>query len=348
MVSRIDLPGSRSGLRYLIGIARVAVAIVIGSPCVVAAQAGPSAAILSTPHFAFHSDFATNLNDALVTDFVARRGGQPGLFDRGAEKACFDQLAEEERAGWARAVEYYRTNQSTQFHRALLRLELAGLVQRDKLTDAATRDALEAFATARMSATAAYRKCLWTAQDATNRAWIANLEPLLHAHEAGLGEQLPMLFQTPWAFLPFRVDVVGTANISGANAVSDIEGRMHILASSSNADNHGLAALEVVFHEASHFLAQPGKPLSDALNSAAKKLGATLPRDFLHQVHFFITGESVRRALERTGASYTPYLYALKMFSDRFRESAARIWPAYIDGTRTLDQAATGLVSAIQ
>ena len=43
-----------------------------------------------------------------------------------------------------------------------------------------------------------------------------------------------------------------------------------------------------------------------------------------------------------------PYLYVQKLFSDRFRESATRIWPAYLDGTRTLDQAASDLVSSMK
>ena len=325
----------------------IALAIALGFPGVAAAQAAEPA-ILSTPHFAFHSDFATNLNDTLVADFVARRDGRAGLLDGGAGNACFDQLAAGERAGWANAVEYYRTNQSTPFQRVLLRLELAGLVQRNTLTDAALRDVLEAFATARTNATPAYRTCLWPAMDAANRTWIANVEPLLRAHQAGLGEQLPRLFKTPWAFLPFRVDVVSTGPPPGANAASDAEGRMHILVSSANAGNQGLAALEVVFHEAAHFLVQPKKPLSDALETAATKLGVTLPGDLLHQVHFFITGESVRRSLERTGTSYTPYLYAHKLFGDRFRESAMRIWPAYMDGTSTLDQAASDLVGSMK
>ena len=104
----------------------------------------------------------------------------------------------------------------------------------------------------------------------------------------------------------------------------------------------------MVFHEAAHFLAQPKKPLSDALETAAAKLGVTLPGDLLHQVHFVITGESVRRSLERAGTSYTPYLYVQKLFGDRFRESATRIWPAYMDDMRTLDQAASDLVSSMK
>jgi len=70
--------------------------------------------------------------------------------------------------------------------------------------------------------------------------------------------------------------------------------------------------------------------------------------DLVHAVHFFISGEAVRRAFARAGEPpYTPYLYALKLFPDQFREAAARIWPAYMDGTRTLEQAAAETARAL-
>jgi hypothetical protein len=61
-----------------------------------------------------------------------------------------------------------------------------------------------------------------------------------------------------------------------------------------------------------------------------------------------MTGEAVRRAIARAGEPpYTPHLYALKLFGDQFRDAAARTWPAYMDGTRTLAQAAADLVRAL-
>src|ERR687888_419196 len=102
--------------------------LVAGAHGVYAGQADSPKAILTTPQFAFYSDFATNLNQDLVADFVARRDKRPGLFEAGADKTCFDALPSTARNGWERAVEYYRTNQSSQDQRVLLRLELAGLV----------------------------------------------------------------------------------------------------------------------------------------------------------------------------------------------------------------------------
>jgi hypothetical protein len=124
--------------------------------------------------------------------------------------------------------------------------------------------------------------------------------------------------------------------------------RRPILVSSTHADNQGLRALEVVFHEASHFLATNESPLGTALASAVRESGRKPPPELLHQVHFFLTGEAVRRAIAGAGGPpYTPYLYTLKLWSDQFRDSAARIWPTYMDGTRTMPQAAADLVRAL-
>jgi hypothetical protein len=137
-------------------------------------------------------------------------------------------------------------------------------------------------------------------------------------------------------------------NPQSSSAATD-SSMSHIRISSTNQGNQDRAALETAFHEAVHSLATAGSPLSTALASAVKASGATLPQmDLVHAVHFFIAGEAVRRAFAKAGEpQYTPYLYALKLFPEQFRDSAARIWPAYMDGTRTLGQAADDQVRAL-
>jgi hypothetical protein len=307
-----------------------------------------SAAALTTTQFAFFSDLATNVNDALIAAAIARRAQQPDPFAGGADKACFDRLPSADREGWTRAVDAYVAGTSTNFQRVLRRLELAGLVRRDGLSDATTRQFLDEAAALRDAATPAYRQCRWQAQDARNRRWINGVAALLAVHEAALRQQLPELFKTPWAGLPFRADVVDTAPPTGADSASPDFPTLHILVSSSNSANQDRAALEIVFHEASHSLATADSPLGTALASAFSDAGVTPPRDFVHQVHFFMTGEAVRRELARTGEPpYTPYLYAVKLFSDNFREAASRTWPTYMDGKRTLKEAASDLVRAM-
>lgn len=321
---------------------------IIAAPARPTAQTASGSLVLTTPHFAFYSDLATNVHDALITAATARRAKQPELFTAGAQKACFDGLSAADRDGWMRAADYYTAGASTRFQRVLQRLALAGLVQRDGVSETANRQFLDEAAAVRDAATPAYRQCRWPAQDAVNRRWIDGVKPLLAAHETTLGQELPALFKVPWAGLPFRVDVVETAFPAGADSAGPNFPTLHILVSSTNSGNQDRAALEIVFHEASHFLATPDSPLSTALAAAAKESGFTPQGDLVHQVHFFMTGETVRRVLARAGEpSYTAYLYANKLFSDRFRDAAARTWPAYMDGTRTLTDAARDLVRTL-
>jgi hypothetical protein len=321
---------------------------IIAAPMPPAAQTAKGSLVLTTPHFAFHSDLATNVHDALITAATARRGKQPELFATGAQKACFDGLSAADRDGWMRAVEYYTAGTSTRPQRVLQRLDLAGLVQRDGLSDASTRQFLATATAVRVAATPAYRRCHWPTQDAANRLWIAGIKPLLAAHETTLAKQLPTLFKVTWAGLPFRVDVVETALPVGADSASPDFPTLHILVSSTNSANQDRAALEIVFHEATHFLSKPDSPLSTALAAAAKESGFTPPADLVHRVHFFMTGETVRRVLARAGElQYTPYLYANKLFGVQFRDAAARTWPAFMDGTRTLTDAAADLIRTL-
>jgi hypothetical protein len=316
-------------------------------PGIAAAQNTRSNAILTTTHFAFYSDLATNVNDALIASAVARRAREPELFIAGPEKACFDGLAAADRDGWTRAVAYYTEGKSTGFQRVLLRLQLAGLAQRSGMDDPANRQYLEEVAAMRNAATPAYQRCRWQEQDVLNRRWIDRVKPLLETHEAALGQVLPRLFQTPWAGLPFRVDLVQTVS-PGANSASPDYPTLHILVSSTNSGNQDRAALETVFHEAVHFLATNDSPLGIALASAIKEGGGAPQPGLVHQVHFFLIGEAVRRVFVRAGGEpYTPYLYEHRLFSDQVRAAAQRIWPAYVDGTRTLPQAAGDFVRAL-
>jgi hypothetical protein len=118
--------------------------------------------------------------------------------------------------------------------------------------------------------------------------------------------------------------------------------------SSSNSGNQDRAALEIVFHEASAFLTGFDSPLRAALAAATREGSGTVRGDLTHPVHFFMTGEAVRRVLEKAGEPpYAPYLYAGKLFSPEFRDAIKKVWPVYMDGKRTLQEAAADLIRAL-
>lgn len=314
--------------------------------------AGPERApVATTPHFTFYSDFATNLNDALIVAGSARNGGEPELFHAGEEASCFGELAPSARAGWNRAVDYYAEIISpvgwSDRQQWLLRMDLASL---EEAEDDQARGFVDIAGGFWATATPAYRACRWATQDAENRRWVDNLKPRLAAHGPAIARRLEQLYQTPLHGLPIGVDIVPAAPPVGADTIILAPAGGHILVSSAIEERD---ALEIVYHEASHTLAATWRhdPLPQALAQAAKELDVELPGDLWHVVLFYTTGEAVRRTLEEAGKpGYTPYVYVQNLWDGRwgrYRDAIEQTWPAYVDGERTLSEAALDLLRAL-
>lgn len=313
-------------------------------------QAPERTPVVTTPHFAFYSDFDTNLNDALIAAGVARKKGKPALFHSGAEVSCFDKLPPSARAAWDGAVSYYAEIISpadwTARQQYLLRVQLAGFDE--ELKDAGARQFVEIAGSFRAAATPAYKACRWVAQDEDNRRWLEELKPRLAADEQKIAPRLEQLYRKRWNGLPIPVDVVETVNWSGANSILRDPAGGHLLISNSY---QGPAALEVVFHEASHLLMGRSDPLRLAFDSAAGAVDWRVPGDLWHVVLFYTTGEAVRRILDEGGKpGYTPMVYAI---CDRgtwvgYRKALKSAWLPYIDGERTLSSAAASLIEALR
>jgi hypothetical protein len=313
-------------------------------------ERAPRAPVATTPHFAFYSDFDTNLNDALVAAGVARKGGKPELFHSGAEVSCFGEMPPSARAGWDGAVDYYAKIVSpaswSDRQQYLLRVALAGFDE--ELKDAGARQFVEIAQGFRAAAKPAYQACRWGAQDEKNRRWIEDLKALLATDEQRLASRLEQLYGKRWNGLPIPVDVVETVNWSGANSIIRHPAGGHLLISNSY---QGPAALEIVFHEASHLLMDLNDPLRQALDSAASKVDFRLPGDFWHVVLFYTTGETVRRILDAGGKpGYTPMVYGIfdRGVWGNYRKALESAWRPYVDGERALSEAAARLIEELR
>ncbi|HYK02953.1 MAG TPA: hypothetical protein VE974_14430 [Thermoanaerobaculia bacterium] len=314
------------------------------------AQSPERTPVLTTPRFAFYSDFETNLNDALIAAGVARKGGKGELFRSGDEAVCFDKLPPSARAAWNGAVSYYTEiiapvewNARQQF---LIRMQLAGFDESSK--DAGARQFTDIAGHVRAAAAPAYRACRWTAQDAKNRRWLEELKPLLAAHEEKIAPRLQELYGKRWPVLPILMDVVETVNWSGATTAWSDAGQGHILLAS---EPQGPAALELVFHESSHILMDRPDPVRQALDSAARAADFRPPGDLWHLVLFYTTGETVRRILEDAGTpGYTPMLYEIFKRDSwvEYRDALERTWRPYVRGERTLAEASADLIEALR
>lgn len=303
--------------------------------------------ISTTPWFAFHSDLQTNLNDALVIAGRDREAGRAELFKSGEAKACFDELAPSQRAGWNLAVDYYARivspagwDQRQQF---LLRIALAGLAED---LDERASGYLELAEHMRGAAEPAYRACWWDIQHTANQAWIDGLHPQIEQHGEAVAQRLEALYGTALHGLPLRVDVVAHAPPVGANTIWLNPEGGHILVSSGIED---ALALEIMFHEASHTLVSYGRgdPLPLALEAAAQTTGVELPRDLWHVVMFYLTGEVMREVL---GEAYTPYMVTQGLWDGRwggYRNAIEAALPDYLEGDVSLDQAAVSLLAGL-
>jgi len=307
--------------------------------------------VLVTPHFTLYSDLQFNLHDALVAAGTARRAGAAERFGAEPEAACFEGLPAAQRAAWNRAVDYYAEVIATgiAFDRAqtLPRLEL--LWRTDDWAQGDERTFIAIARSFRSAAAPAYERCRWAAQDARNRQWIEVLRPMLAMHEDAISGKLKELYDNDWQALPIPIDVVETVSRTGGDSIFTNPPPGHVWVSSTrDAYQTPAAALEVVFHEASHLLTGNRSPLTTALDSAGRAAEQPLPRDLWHAVLFYVTGETVRRTLTGGDSSeHTPLIYALNIFGD-VRDPIAAAWSPYLDGERSLPEAATDLVERLK
>ena len=220
-----------------------------------------------------------------------------------------------------------------------------------------------------------YRAHWWPQHDRENRAWMAAVTPLVHAMGSDLATQLSRVYQHPWAPGRLRVDVVWYAGPEGSYTTL---GPAHVTIASHDSRNQGMAAFEMLFHEASHTLAAG---VNESIERHCRALSKPIPRDLWHALLFYTTGELVRQEVARspalvagltpTGvpggapanaanaggaagtvstASYTPYAVRNGLYDhgwNAYEPALERFWQPYLDGAVDFDTAIAHIISAL-
>lgn len=314
------------------------------SGCLWAEDSPPSSLVTTTEIFAFHSDFEVNLHDALLEAGRTRWSDKPELFHSGEEAPCFANLPRAVRSAWDHAVGFYAETISPPQARTpqfVVRLSLIG----EELDDEEDREVAEIAANVRSAAAPAYRACRWERQHEENRGWVERSIPLVETHELEISRRLADLYGEPLDGLPLRVDLVETVSWSSANTIYLSPEGGHVWM--RNKAGEGPVALETVFHEASHLLTGRGAPIPRALEQAAEELGLPLPRDLWHGAQFHTTGDLVRRVLAEAGQpGYQPMTFAQDIFGE-YHEALEAEWTGYLEGRKTMAEAARDLVRAV-
>jgi hypothetical protein len=341
------------------------------------------------PVFELHSGFWINLHHRLYEEARQQRSAvpvgsaksgksaKPTLQVAPGAKAVFS--ATEQRA-WDDAVAYYTANYadkdllfSTEL--VLLKNQLGDFETCDELSGAKKRSC-DAGLPAKLTqilegAATGYRAHRWAADDRANRAWIKRAAPLVREQGVGLSHRLADIYQTQWPNEKIRVDVSAVANAAGAYTTLD---PLRVTIASTDARNQGAAALEVLFHEASHGIATP---VELAIARECRQRDKPIPRDLWHALIFYTTGEVIKPLIDtesdasndgtfpsRSGgtnppqdgtrssedAQYTPYAKREGLYQrgwENYLQMLTRYWQPYLEGRVTFDDAIAHMVSAL-
>lgn len=297
----------------------------------VAPVAAPAAA---RPLFDFHVGFWVNLHQRLYAESGVRPVPDP-----------LRASAAEDQAAWDAAIALYRRRYP---ERGLLTLlshdELARLNHQlgsvEAAPDLSASEVAPELRAALESAASVYRRHQWPADEQAGHAFVARVQPLVARSGPPLSSQLARVYQTPWPTSPVRVEVARYAGPVGAYTDD------RITMAARDPRHAGDAALEILFHEASHLLAGP---LDGLIAEACAASGRPTPPTLWHAILFYMTGELVRREL---GPDYVPYAERNGLWSrgqdwTAYQQLLTRFVPEYLDGKQTLRATIDQIVAAL-
>jgi hypothetical protein len=346
------------------------------------------------PVFELHSGFWINLHHRLYEEARQQRNAVPAGAAKSpktgkptlqiAPGSTVVLNASEQRA-WENAVSYYAANYadkdllfSTEL--VLLKNQLGDFETCDELSGAKKKSCdagLPANLTKILEAAApVYRAHRWPADDRANRAWIKRVAPLVREQGVGLSHRLADIYQTRWPTEKIRVDVSAAANAAGAYTTLD---PLRVTIASTDARNQGGAALEVLFHEASHGIATP---VEVAIVRECRQRDKPIPRDLWHALIFYTTGEVIKPLMDQEAdapendaaqngakadpsstsstaeansrysqdSEYTPYAKREGLYQrgwEGYLSLLTRYWQPYLQGRTTFDDAIAHMVSAL-
>jgi hypothetical protein len=325
------------------------------------------------PVFELHSGFWINLHHMLYHE-ARQRTATAGSAEKSSKTLgpvlntapeTKLSLSPTEKLVWDDAVSYYAANYTAKdllFSTELIQLkdQLGDFEDCDELSGR-KRKFCDAGLPAKLtqvleSAAPVYRAHLWPEHDRANRRWIMGVAPLVREQGLGLSERLADIYQTRWPRQKIRVDLTGYADRSGAYTTAD---PLRVTISSLDPRNQGAAALEVLFHEGSHGIAEP---VQAAIIRECHQRDKAIPRDLWHALVFYTTGEVIRPVLGAAGAAagdqessvpasgYTPYALREGLYqrgwNDYFK-LLQKFWQPYLDGTASFDDAIARMVSSL-
>jgi hypothetical protein len=192
------------------------------------------------------------------------------------------------------------------------------------------------------SAMTVFEKHMWPSHSKKNLAKITELTDQLKEMEESVGAGLERMYQANWSTNVLEVTM--TYYASWAGAYTAFSGKtIEITYSSSDPALQGTQGVEILFHEASHWLVLKNvKPLIDEKAQAQKKHVAG-QQQLWHAVLFYITGKVVQNAYATKGIEHELYMVKNHVFTQGFSRYPTALDP-YLKGETDLGGAIEELV----
>jgi hypothetical protein len=182
-----------------------------------------------------------------------------------------------------------------------------------------------------------YRKALWGTHDRSNQQWVKDAKALVDRLGAQVLAFITRAYQLPWPNAGYPVHVSAFTNWAGAYST---DGPLLVI-SSYDEGLRGPAALETVFHEASH---QWDEPMLAKLQEIGRTLGKKVPEGLTHAMIWMTAGEAVRQAVP----GYVPIAEAgglwLRGANPSLRPALESAWLPFLRGAGDRDSALTALM----
>lgn len=321
---------------------------------------------MAPPVIEFHSNFWVNLHHFLYLEARLRGAAQSGQRDASsrpeyASAPPMGDLTPGDRAAWNAALDDYAKDWAERdlLQNGDMNIINSRLAELENCTDISAHASPACAAGLRADLVAAlteaapvYRAHWWPEQDRENRNWITAVTPLIRDMGSDMSTQLVRIYRRPWPASKLQVDVSWYAGPEGSYTTLL---PLHITIASHDSRNQGLSAFEMLFHEASHMLAEG---VNQAIERRCRDLGKPIPRELWHALLFYTTGELVRRevALSPVLAStagpavYTPYAIRNGLYDhgwNDYQVALEKFWQDYLDGKLDFDTAIARIVGSL-
>jgi hypothetical protein len=287
--------------------------------------------------FEYHSGFLMNLHSFLLDAAIEKRAlsTYPWVV----------KPSEAELQALTNAVAFYQTNYG---QRHLLFDAMMTDIKKALSGDDARRDARGLSLPPDLAAvlnqvSPIYARCLWPAHDKINLDWILKVRALNAQYGTDIQAGIEHYLGHPFQPTPIREDiVVETGSFLGGYTDTQT------VLPSGRSDYEGLAALEMLYHEAAHI--DVADTLTDAIDKELQATGRS-SNQLWHAVQFYTVGEVVKDVLKRGQVRYETYADKNGVYTrgdwPAYHAAIEAEWRPYLHGEGTMQSAIKAMVNKL-